>query len=192
MGGLGSGRDTRVSQAVRSEFLRSPGFTRSGTQVCQGRLQLSIYQGYHCGVPGDGHSARVPGGPCEKEPHGDVVLELVELPHLMPGRGCHAQGGNWKNRLRNRDLFKGLQPSPPLEAQWVLRTQCRGIRCCSDRWTRLEPISLTTTLMPGNLRKDRGRVRASWCLEGDPGHLWAAYPSGGPTQDIGTDYKSIT
>lgn len=59
---------------------------------------------------------------------------------------------------------------------------------CSELWTRLEPISLTATLMPGNLRKDRGRMGAHWCLEGDP---WAAYLSGGPTQDIGTDYNSI-
>lgn len=46
-------------------------------------------------------------------------------------------------------------------------------------WTKLEPISLTATLLSGSLRKEKDRAG------GDTGHLWAAYLRG----DTGTESK---
>lgn len=53
-------------------------------------------------------------------------------------------------------------------------------------WTKLEPISLTATLMSGSLRKEKDRAG------GDTGHLWAAYLRGVPAETQGQSLKAAT
>ena len=48
-----------------------------------------------------------------------------------------------------------------------MELSAEGSRWNDGPCTKLEPIALTATLMPGSLRKEKDRT------EGDPGHPWA-------------------
>lgn len=82
-------------------------------------------------------------------------------------------GSNWKSE--EQGLMQGLSILPSPGGPVLAWNSLQRSRWNAGSWTKVEPISLTATLMPESLRKKKGRMGAIWCPEGDTGILWAAH-----------------